>query len=152
MPLGLTVGDSSTCYATFRKERHQVGSVKGMTVNPCRKTGDTFEKLKSNALANPYVDPGQYDLRKPGPRGMGTGGPNSTMRSSSQNTGAFKYSGSQKLVRKSEFEHMHNGPAPKADDWRKTGFISTGGKNPKHFTNLNTIGYSEEPYEHAQDD
>lgn len=69
MPVGLTVGDSSTCYQTFRKERHQVGLNKGMTVNKCKGSGatETFGKFTSNALGDPYQDPGQYIMRKPRP-------------------------------------------------------------------------------------
>lgn len=33
-------------------------------INPSRKCADTFEKLKSNAIGDTYVDPGQYFLRK----------------------------------------------------------------------------------------
>ena len=37
-----------------------------MTVNPSRGVKDTFEKdLKSNAIGDTFVDPGQYFLRKP---------------------------------------------------------------------------------------
>jgi hypothetical protein len=78
------------------KERHEVGANKKVIINPCGKPKDTFERLKSNAIGNPYVDAGQYDLRKGGPRGSGTGHVNTTMRSQSQPSGgkAFTYSGS----------------------------------------------------------
>lgn len=42
MPVGLTVGDASTCYQTFRKERHEVGLNRGMTVNRCKDSKATF--------------------------------------------------------------------------------------------------------------
>ena len=42
MPVGLTVGDSSTNYQTYRKERHEVGLNKGMTINACRGAKETF--------------------------------------------------------------------------------------------------------------
>jgi len=61
MPLGLTIGDNSTCYATFRKERKDVGAIKPMSVGPCRKIGNlnsTFEPIRSNAVGDPYVDAG----------------------------------------------------------------------------------------------
>lgn len=148
MPLGVTIGDGSTNYQTYRKERHEVGAVKPYTVNPCGDTKQTFGKLESNAIGNPYVDPGQYDLRKPGPRGAGTGCINSTMRSQSMDK-TFKYSGSQKLVRRSEFEHMHNGPPKKVEPETKKGFLTS--SVPEPFTNMNTIGYSIEPYERKQD-
>ena len=34
--------------------------------NPNRKCLDTFDKLKSNAIGDQYIDPGQYYLRKEG--------------------------------------------------------------------------------------
>ena len=54
MPVGLTVGDSSTNYQTFRKERHEVGLNKGMTINACRGARETFGTFQSNALGDPY--------------------------------------------------------------------------------------------------
>ena len=65
MPVSLTVGDSSTNYQTFRKERHEVGLNRGMTVNRCKGNKETFGVFQSNALGDPYQDPGQYILRKP---------------------------------------------------------------------------------------
>ena len=35
-----------------------------MMNNPAKGTKDTFEILKSNAIGNPFVDPGQYFLRR----------------------------------------------------------------------------------------
>lgn len=35
-----------------------------MQVMPNKGCSDTFEKLKSNAIGDQYVDPGQYFLRK----------------------------------------------------------------------------------------
>jgi hypothetical protein len=126
-----------------------------MSVGPCRKVGNlnsTFEGLKSNAVGDPYVDAGQYDLRKQGPRGAGTGcinsmGAGGSPPSHSVHSGKkpFGFSGSNKLVRKSEFEHMHNGPAARKNPEKLRGFMST--KTPEPFTNMNTIGYAIEPYE-----
>ena len=47
---------------------------------------DLFNKLKSNAVGNPYVGAGHYDLRKPGPRGAGMGSMNVTMQGASFKT------------------------------------------------------------------
>ena len=80
------------------KDAKDCGKVKDMVINPCRRTGDTFTRLASNSIGDPYVDPGQYYLRRA----------NSTAPSK-----PFVSSGSNKLVRKSEFEHMHNGAPPK---------------------------------------
>ena len=130
-----------------------------MSVNPCRKVGNlnsTFEPIKSNAVGDPYVDAGQYDLRKPGPRGAGTGcinslGAGSAVPDHSVHSGKkpFGFSGSNKLVRKSEFEHMHNGPSAKKIPESKKGFYTS--NTPEPFTQLNTIGYAIDPYERKQD-
>jgi hypothetical protein len=131
-----------------------------MSVGPCRKMGNlntTFEGLKSNAVGDPYVDAGQYDLRKAGPRGAGTGCVNSISHGGgvppehSVHSGKkpFGFSGSNKLVRKSEFEHLHNGPPPRKNPEKLPGMACT--KTPEPFTNLNTMGYSIEPYERKQD-
>lgn len=48
------------------RERSEVGKIKGMLNNPSKGTKDTFEKvLKSNAIGDDFIDPGQYFLRKP---------------------------------------------------------------------------------------
>lgn len=64
MPISLTVGDESTNYQTKRKDAKDCGKVKDMVINPSRRTGDTFTKLASNSIGDPYVDPGQYYLRR----------------------------------------------------------------------------------------
>lgn len=104
MPVSLTVGDSSTCYQTFRKERHEVGLNKGMTVNQCRGANatETFGKFQSNALGDPYVDPGKYNGSL---RGKG--------RSSSQASMKPFNTCSSKKVRKSEYEYIPQGPPQK---------------------------------------
>jgi hypothetical protein len=79
------------------KERHEVGKLKSMLNNPSRGCIDTFEKLKSNAIGDAFVDPGQYFLRKDGPES----------KSASK---IFRPSGANKTVRHSEFQHLHNGP------------------------------------------
>ena len=68
MPVGLTVGDDSTNYQTFRKERHEVGQNRAMTVNGCKNAKETFGKFQSNALGDPYVDPGKYNASLRGMR------------------------------------------------------------------------------------
>jgi hypothetical protein len=134
MPVGLTVGDASTCYQTYRKERHEVGLNKGMTVNGCKNTKSTFGKFASNCLGDPYQDPGQYILRKP--------------RSSSQVSKPFVTSGNKK-VRKSEFEYIPQGPPKRGVPESAPRFATRVKAEP--FTNLNTLGYSLEPYERKQD-
>ena len=137
MPVSLTVGDASTCYQTFRKERHEVGLNKGMTVNKCKGAGETFGKFTSNALGDPYIDPGQYSLRKPRP--------NSQVQSPAK---PFKTQGNKK-VRNSEFQYIELGPPARPTPESKPRFATRVKAEP--FTNLNRIGYSEDPYERKQD-
>ena len=73
----MTVGDSSTVYQKPSKniedislcaerERSAVGKIKNIMCTPAKGVKDTFEKeLKSNAVGDTFVDPGQYFLRKP---------------------------------------------------------------------------------------
>lgn len=135
MPVSLTVGDSSTNYQTFRKERNEVGLNKGMTVNKCRGTTETFTKFTSNAIGDPYQDPGQYIMRKP--------------RSSSQVVKKPFLTCSNKKVRKSEFEYKPLGPPRRPVPESAPRFGTRTTADP--FTQFNRIGYSEDPYERAQD-
>lgn len=130
MPVGLTVGDSSTCYQTYRKERNQVGLNKGMTVNQCRGAKETFGNFQSNALGDPFIDPGQYYLRKPRP--------------ASATPRPFLTSGNKK-VRKSEFENKPQGPPSRGRPETAARFGTRVKADP--FTHFNNIGYSEDPYE-----
>ena len=86
--------------------------MKNIVNNPAKGTKDTFEKvLKSNAIGDQFVDPGQYFLRRPDTneqlkrRAPRVGG-------SVSHSQVFRPNGGHKLVRKSEFEHLHNGPPP----------------------------------------
>jgi len=93
MPLPLTVGDDATNFQTYRLEKHEVGRVRDMTVNPCKAHKETFTKFTSNALGDPYADPGKF---------------NGTLRSSSTSTKAkpFLSMHGNRTVRKSEYIHM----------------------------------------------
>jgi hypothetical protein len=92
--------------------------------NPARGTKDTFEKeLKSNAIGDEFVDPGQYFLRKPDN--------NSRLKKQAVMVGGsvshaniFQFSGSNKKVRHSEFEHLHNGPPPRPTPEPKKNFLT----------------------------
>ena len=68
-----------------------------MTINQCKNSKSTFGKFESNALGDPFQDPGTFNnsLCKP--------------RSGSQKPNAFMTSGN-KLTRKSEFEYIPLGP------------------------------------------
>lgn len=45
-------------FIVLGKERHEVGQIKSVIINPAGGTKDTFEKLKSNAIGDAFVDPG----------------------------------------------------------------------------------------------
>ena len=136
MPVGLTIGDSSTNYQTFRKERHEVGQNRAMTINRCKDSKSTFGNFTSNALGDPYVDPGKYNgsLRKP--------------RSNSQISKPFLAQSNRK-VRHSEFEYKPLGPPSRPVPESAPRFGTRVKAEP--FTSLNKMGYSEDPYERKQD-
>ncbi len=73
-------------------ERKDVGKIKSMTVNPCKKANETFGSFVSNSVGDPYVEPAKYHLRG-----------NSTAEK------PFVNMHGNRTVAKSEFIHMHNG-------------------------------------------
>ena len=92
-------------------ERQDCGKNRQMTNNPNKKGAmGTFEILKTNAVGDSYVDPGQYFLRSSTYTSKGEVRP----KTSSQSR-VFKPSGGHKLTKNSEFKHHHNGPPPKKD-------------------------------------
>ena len=92
MPLGLTVGDSSTNYQKDRVPADKVGKQRGFSNNRgARKTTETFGKLISNAIGDQYQDTGKYYLR--------------TEAGKRKVAGDFVSSGNGKLTRHSEYEH-----------------------------------------------
>lgn len=137
MPVGLTVGDASTCYQTYRKERHEVGLNRGMTVNGCKNSKSTFGNFQSNALGDPYQDPGKYNGSLRG------------ARSASQQAKPAFLACSNKKVRKSEFEYIPLGPPKRPVPESAPRFATRVKAEP--FTNTNQMGYSEDPYERRQD-
>ena len=110
-----------------------------MTINGCRGTKETFGKFQSTGIGDPYVDAGQYIMRKP------------DNRSASQITKAKPWvqSGSNKKVRKSEFSYVPHGPPARPKPESKPRFSTRVKAEP--FTNQNNLGYAEDPYERAQD-
>jgi hypothetical protein len=50
-------------YNSLGWEKDQVGKVKKVMVNRAGGCKDTFGKLGSNAIGDPFVDPGKYFLR-----------------------------------------------------------------------------------------
>lgn len=118
-----------------------------MLNNPSKGPKDTFEKvLKSNAIGDDFVDPGQYFLRKPDSndklkeRAARVGG-------SVSHSSIFKPSGGPKLVRRSEFEHHHNGPEPRPEPRKEKNFLT-------RFTSetfQKSIPYTEDLYENKEE-
>ena len=92
-----------------------------MANNPNRKGAvGTFEILKSNAVGDSYVDPGQYYLRSSTYTTKGEVRPDT----GKSNGRVFKPSGGPKKVRHSEFKHHHNGPPPPKDTEPRKNFLT----------------------------
>ena len=102
-----------------------------MVVNPCKNSNATFSPLLSNSIGDPYVDPGKYQLR-----------------SSGSVDKPFISMHGERSVHHSEFFHMHNGNVRKVPESKKN-FLNK--KNIEPFTNLNKIGYTEDPHERKED-
>ena len=129
------------------RERSECGKIKSILNNPSRGTKDTFERdLKSNAIGDEFVDPGQYFLRKPDN--------NSRLKKQAVNVGGsvshsniFNYSGSNKKVKHSEFQHLHNGPALRATPEPKKNFLT----RFTYETFQKKIPYTEDLYENKEE-
>lgn len=129
------------------RERSECGKIKSILNNPSRGTKDTFEKdLKSNAIGDEFVDPGQYFLRKPDN--------NSRLKKQAVNVGGsvshsniFNYSGSNKKVKHSEFQHLHNGAALRATPEPKKNFLT----RFTYETFQKKIPYTEDLYENKEE-
>ena len=135
MPLGLTIGDSSTVYKTFRKERHEVGLKRGISVAKAKGPRETFGRFSSNALGDPFQDAGKYNgsLRK---------------TKSKPVLPPFKTTGNRK-IRRSEFPYIEQGPPKRPEPETAPRFGTRVKAEP--FTNLNQIGYRVDPYERKKD-
>ena len=96
---------------------------------------DTFEKLKSNAIGDTYVDPGQYFLRKSADGRPGT------------SASIFRPSGCNKKVRRSEFEHHHNGPHQRPQPEKKINFLTRSTMDLFQ----KSVPYKEDLYENKED-
>ena len=130
MPLGLTIGDASTVYQTFRKEKHEVGLKKGFAVGKAKGPRETFGSFQSNALGDPYLDQGRY---------------NASLRKTNAKTPMpFKTSGNKKIKR-SEFPYIEQGPPVRSSPETAPRFATRVKAEPFH--NLNKIGYTIDPFE-----
>ena len=98
---------------------------------------DTFEKLKSNAIGDVFVDPGQYILRK-----------DDRKNRANSMSAVFRPSGCNKKVRKSEFEHHHNGPPPRPEPEQRKNFLT----RSTYELFQKRVPYSEDQYEHSEND
>ena len=129
------------------RERSEVGKLRNIMNNPSKGCKDTFEReLKSNAIGDAFVDPGQYFLRKPDNNEM--------LRKRAPQVGAhvehqniFKPSGSNKKVRHAEFDHLHNGPPPSPEPLGKKNFLNRFACE----TFQKIIPYTEDLYENKED-
>lgn len=99
-----------------------------MAVSPPK---EQFGKFVSNSIGDPYVDPGKYRLRSRSPVEQ-----------------PFVSMHGHRTVKKSEYEHMSEKKlAPVVEQPR--GLYNR--KTSEPFTNLNQLGYSEDPYERKED-
>lgn len=117
-----------------------------MVNNPSKKANETFSRFISNSVGDAYNDPGRFNqsLRSTSPI---------LKQASITHPTPFKTQGN-KSVRKSEFAYNDNDERkgshalrPFAD--RPGGFYNR--KTTEPFSNLNSIGYSEDPYERKED-
>lgn len=133
--------------AFLGRERSECGKIKNILNNPAKGVKDTFEKeLKSNAIGDEFIDPGQYFLRKPDinekikRRAVQVGG-------SVVHSQIFKPNGNHKLVRNSEFDHLHNGPQPRPEPNKMKNFLT-------RFTSetfQKNVPYTEDLYENKEE-
>ena len=110
-----------------------MGRVRNMSVQPCKNQKATFTKLASNAIGDPYVDPGKF---------------NGQLRSSSSVSKPFVNMHGNRTVRNSEFANMSEQRKRQPSDTRPS-FVNR--KTSEPFTSANGIGYALDPYERKQD-
>jgi len=114
IPLGNTIGDSSTYYMRDRKNAEEVGKKSNFSNGRGRvSTTQPFNKLVSNAIGDPYQDGGRYFLRN------GSG--------SKAHSGPFNPSGNGNkilgrinLTEENEFKQHHAGPSSDHKKWLAT--------------------------------
>jgi len=145
--LPLTIGDTSTVYATFRKEHADCGRTKSVQVNQCKSHKESFTRHINNSVGDPFQEPGTF---------------NKTLRDTSPPLRAasvthytpFKTQGNR-TVKKSEFGYNDATAEPKGSHALRPFANRPGGfynrKTAEPFTNLNRIGYSEDPHERKED-
>ena len=128
------------------KERDQVGRTKSVINNPSKPANETFSRFISNACGDSYQDPGRFNasLRSTSPI---------LKQASLTHSSPFNTQGNR-TIRKAEFAYNDTDEKkgshalrPFAD--RPGGFYNR--KTAEPFTSLNSIGYSEDPYERKED-
>lgn len=100
-----------------------------MTVNPSKNANERFTKFTSNALGDPYVEPGKF---------------NGNLRSASTNAKPFLSMHGNRTVRKSEFINMKE-TGPHVPPNHIPSFMNR--KTAEPFTQFKDIAYSEDPFE-----
>lgn len=115
-----------------------------MLAGPCRGSDKQFTAVGSTNIGDKYQDPGRFNQNLRG------GSPLQSIINSVVHTTPFKTQGNQ-AVKKAELKYRENVAEPKGSQSlrpfveRMSGFYNRRGTEP--FTNLNTIGYSIDPYE-----
>ena len=117
-----------------------------MTVNACRSANESFTRFTSNCIGAPYNEPGRYNqsLRSTSPLLLSAATTHSTPFTTSGN----------KTVRKAEFSYTLTSEKKGSHALRP--FVNRPGgfynrKTAEPFTNMNSIGYTEDPYERKED-
>jgi len=136
IPLGLTVGDPSTYYQRDRKNENEVGLKRSFANHRGKTTTtDTFNKLVSNAIGDPYQDSGKYFLRSESGKKAHAGPFNPSGRGN-------RMLGPIELTQEKEFkEHFARSPI-KTYKWLAT---------KTHTSSFAKTPYTEDAYERKED-
>ena len=126
-----------------------------MLTNPAKDSKHSFTKFVTTNVGDPYIDVGHFNNK------LRNGGQalSSAERAASQiiHKKPFLSSHGHKLIKNTEFDYRANSGERKGStelrpyvDRLVSGFYN---RKTSHepFTNLNTIGYQEDPYERAED-
>jgi len=129
------------------KEHNECGRTKSVQNNPCKSAKEQFTRFICNSIGDPFQEPGTF---------------NSTLRQTSPllkaasvtHTTPFKTQGNR-TVRRAEYSYNDNINEPKGSHNLRPFADRPGGfynrKTAEPFTNLNGIGYSEDPHERKED-
>lgn len=136
LPLGNTIGDSSTYYVKDRKENSEVGKNRCFANTRGRiTTSDPFNKLSSNAIGDPYQDAGKYHLRQEAGKRALSGPFNPSGKGN-------KLLGPIQLTDEKEFILHQAGPNANSTKWLAT---------KTHSGGFTTVPYVEDAFERKED-